>query len=133
MWADEAALDEATRRLDGWEASIATRAARAKELASQVQAMRGTATSPDRTIQVTVDSSGLLVDLRLDDRIRQHSAAHTARQILDTTRAAHADLLSWITEATTGVLGAEDPTAAALVESYRHRLDPDPGTPDARR
>ncbi|MCL7456261.1 YbaB/EbfC family nucleoid-associated protein [Micromonospora echinofusca] len=133
MWADEAALDEATRRLDAWEASIADRAARAKDLASQVQAMRGTATSPDRTIQVTVDSSGLLVDLRLDERTRQHSAAHTARQILETTRAAHADLLSRITEATRGILGAEDPTAAALVESYRRRLGPDRGAPDARR
>lgn len=74
MWADEAALDAATRRLDDWEASIADRAARAKELASRVQAMRGTATSPDRTTEVTVDSSGLLVDLRLDERTRQHSA-----------------------------------------------------------
>jgi hypothetical protein len=63
MWADEPALDEATRRLDDWGVLIASRAARAKELSSQVQAMRGTATSPDRTIQVTVDSSGLLVDL----------------------------------------------------------------------
>ncbi|MEV4665429.1 YbaB/EbfC family DNA-binding protein [Micromonospora echinofusca] len=133
MWADEAALDEATRRLDAWEASIANRAARAKDLASQVQAMRGTATSPDRTVEVAVDSSGLLVDLRLDERTRQHSAAHTARQILETTRAAHADLLGRITEATTGILGAEDPTATALVESYRRRLDPDQGTPDARR
>ncbi|MEV5767041.1 YbaB/EbfC family DNA-binding protein [Micromonospora sp. NPDC052213] len=133
MWADEAALDEATRRLDDWEASIASRAARAKELSSQVQAMRGTATSPDQTIQVTVDSSGLLVGLRLDERTRQLSAAHTARQILETTRAAHADLLSRITEATAGILGPEDPTAAALVESYRRRLDPDRGAPDARR
>ncbi|MEH0972822.1 YbaB/EbfC family nucleoid-associated protein [Micromonospora sp. CPCC 205546] len=133
MWADEAALDEATRRLDGWEASIANRAAQAKELASRVQAMRGTATSADRTIQVTVDASGLLVDLRLDERTRQHSATHTARQILDTTRAAHADLLNRITEATTAILDDEDPTAAALVESYRRRLDPDRDTPDARR
>ncbi|MFG1777734.1 YbaB/EbfC family DNA-binding protein [Micromonospora sp. NPDC049051] len=133
MWTDEAALDEATRRLDDWETSVADRATRAKELASRVQALRGTATSPDRAIEVTVDSSGLLVGLRLDERTRQHSAAHTARQILATTQAAHTDLLSRITEATTGVLGAEDPTAAALVESYRRRLDPDRGTPDARR
>ncbi|WP_233599859.1 YbaB/EbfC family nucleoid-associated protein [Micromonospora sp. M71_S20] len=95
--------------------------------------MRGTATSPDRTIQVTVDASGLLVDLRLDERTRQHSAAHTARHLLATTQAAHADLLSRITKATTSILGTEDPTAAALVESYRRRLDPDRSTPDAPR
>ncbi|MEV4490177.1 YbaB/EbfC family nucleoid-associated protein [Micromonospora coxensis] len=133
MWADEAALDAATRRLDDWESSIADRAARVKALSSQVRALTGTATSPDRTVEATVDSSGLLVDLRLDERTRQHSAAHTARQILETTRAAHADLLRQVTEATTRALGLGDPTAATLVESYRRRLDPGQGTPDARR
>ncbi|SCG55472.1 hypothetical protein [Micromonospora halophytica] len=133
MWADEAALDEATRRLDDWESSIAERAARSKALSAQVQALTGSARSPDRTVEVTVDSAGMLVDLRLDERTRQHSAAHTARQILATTRAAHVDLLRQVTEATTRTLGVGDPTAVALVESYRRRLDPDRGTPDARR
>ncbi|WP_320064386.1 YbaB/EbfC family DNA-binding protein [Micromonospora sp. RTGN7] len=133
MWSDEAALDEATRRLDDWESSLAARAARARTLSAQVQALTGTASSPDRAVEVTVDSSGLLVDLRLDERTRRDAAAHTARQILDTTRAARADLLRRVTEVTTRTLDVDDPTAAALVDSYRRRLDPDQGTPDARR
>ncbi|MGC4806735.1 YbaB/EbfC family nucleoid-associated protein [Micromonospora sp. DT233] len=133
MWSDEAALDEATRRLDDWESSIAARAAQAKALAGQVQALTGTASSLDRTVTVTVDSSGSLLDLRMDERTRQNPAAHTARQILDVTRAARADLLEKVTRTTTQTLGVDDPTAAALVESYRHRLNPDQGTPDARR
>lgn len=133
MWSDEAALDAATRRLDDWEASLAARAARAKALAAQVQALVGTAASPDRMVEVSVDSSGLLVDLRLDERTRQNSAADTARQILQTSRAARADLLRKVADAAAHTLDAGDPTAAALVDSYRRRLDPDYGTPDAGR
>ncbi|MEU1757185.1 YbaB/EbfC family DNA-binding protein [Micromonospora matsumotoense] len=133
MWADEAALDAAARRLDGWESSFTDRAERAKHLAAQVQALTGTARSPDRTIEVTVDPTGLLIDLRLDEQTRQHSAAHTARGILATTRAARADLLRQLTEATTRVLGADDPTAQAIIESHRQRLAPGQGPPDAHR
>ncbi|MFI7072927.1 YbaB/EbfC family nucleoid-associated protein [Micromonospora sediminicola] len=132
MWRDEAALDAATRRLDEWESSLADRAARARDLSARTQALTGTARSTDGLIEVTVDPSGSLADLRLDERIRQHSAAHTARQILATTRAARADLLQRLTEVTTRALG-DDPAAGAIVESHRRRLDPDAGAPDAGR
>ncbi|MEU1966391.1 YbaB/EbfC family nucleoid-associated protein [Micromonospora sediminicola] len=133
MWADEAALDAATRRLDEWESSLADRAARARDLSARTQALTGTARSADGLVEVTVDPSGSLADLRLDERIRQHSAAHTARQIVATARAARTDLLRHLTEATTQALGEDDPAARAIVESHRRRLDPDPGAPDAGR
>lgn len=133
MWSDEAALDAAARRLDDWESSITERAAQAKALSAQVQHLTGTAQSPDRAVEVTVDSAGTLVGLRLDERTRRHPAAHTAQQILETTRAAHADLLRQVTEATTRALGGDDPTAAAVVDSYRRRLHPDRDAPDAHR
>ncbi|MEV4823445.1 YbaB/EbfC family nucleoid-associated protein [Micromonospora sp. NPDC049274] len=132
MWADDAALDAAGRRLDEWEASLAERAAKATALSARLRALTGTATSPDRSVTVTVDSSGLLTGLRLDERVRQHSAAHTAGQILDTTTAAHADLLRQITDATAETLG-DDVSARAVIDSYRSRLRPDPGPSDARR
>ncbi|WP_233513652.1 YbaB/EbfC family nucleoid-associated protein [Micromonospora craterilacus] len=122
MWADEAALDATGRRLDEWESSIADRATRAKALSTRVQALTGTAHSPDRTVEVTVDSAGLLVDLRLDERVRQQSATQTARQVLATTRAAQADLLRRIAAATDETLGNADPAGSAVVDSYRRRL-----------
>lgn len=133
MWADEAALDAAARRLDEWESSLAARAARARDLSARTQALTGTARSADGLVEATVDASGLLTGLRLDERVRQHSAAHTARQILAVTRDARADLLRRLTEATTETLGADHPAARAIVESHQRRLDPDPGTPDAGR
>ncbi|MEU5903296.1 YbaB/EbfC family DNA-binding protein [Micromonospora sp. NPDC047467] len=132
MWADDAALDAAGRRLDEWESSLTERAERAKTLAARVQALTGTARNPDRTIEVTVDSTGLLIDLRLDERLRNQPAASTARQILATTRAAQADLLTQLTAVTTDALG-DDPSAQAVIDSYRSRLVRDPGSNDAGR
>ncbi|MET8234238.1 YbaB/EbfC family nucleoid-associated protein [Micromonospora sp. NPDC005298] len=133
MWADDVALDAADRRLADWETSLSERAARARALSTRLRAITGTATSPDGTVDVTVDSNGLLSDLRLDERIRQQSAARTARQITDTTRAAHADLLRRVDDATVETLGAGDPTGQAVVDSYRRRMDPTEGEPNARR
>ncbi|MDG4818926.1 YbaB/EbfC family nucleoid-associated protein [Micromonospora sp. WMMD956] len=133
MWADEAALDAATRRLDEWESSLADRAARAQALSARTRALTGSARSPDRAVEVTVDATGLLVDLRLDEQTRQHPAAHTARQIVATTRAAHADLLRQLTEATTQTLGDDDPAGRAIIDGYRRRLAPGQGPPDGRR
>lgn len=133
MWADESALDAAGRRLDEWESSFTDQATRARALSARVQTLTGTARSADRTVEVTVDSSGLLIDLRLDERVRQHSAAHTARQIMVIARAAHADLLRQLTEATRETLGDGDPAGQAIVDSYQRRLGPDQGAPDVRR
>ncbi|WP_030490688.1 hypothetical protein [Micromonospora chokoriensis] len=130
MWTDDAALDAAERRLDEWESSLAERAARAKTLSATMPALIGTARNADRTIEVTVDLAGLLIDLQLDERIRQQPAAHTARQILETTTAARADLLRQVSDAVTQSLG-DDPIAQAIIDSYRTRLIRDQD--DARR
>ncbi|WP_410817186.1 YbaB/EbfC family DNA-binding protein [Micromonospora sp. 050-3] len=132
MWADDAALDAAGRRLDEWESSLAERAARARTLSATMRHLTGTARSADRTVDVTVDSTGLLIDLRLDERIRQQPAAHTARQILETTAAARADLLRQVSDAVAGSFG-DDASAQAIIDSYRSRLLPDQGSNDARR
>ncbi|MER7418321.1 YbaB/EbfC family nucleoid-associated protein [Micromonospora peucetia] len=132
MWADEAALDAAARRVDSWEASFADRARRTRSLTSRIQSLTGTARSPDRMVEATVDSSGQLVALRLDERTRQHSATHIAEQIVATARAACAALLRQVTEATRETLG-DDPAGAAIVESYQRRVHPEPGGDGAAR
>ncbi|WP_410813752.1 YbaB/EbfC family DNA-binding protein [Micromonospora sp. 067-2] len=132
MWADDAALDAAGRRLDAWESSLTERAERAKTLSARMRDLTGTARNADRTVGVTVDSAGLLIDLRLDERIRQQSAAHTAQQILETTGAARTDLLRQVASATAESLG-DDASARAIVDSYRNRLIHDQGASDARR
>ncbi|MFC4149625.1 YbaB/EbfC family nucleoid-associated protein [Micromonospora mangrovi] len=125
MWTDDAGLAAARRRVDDWESSLAERAARSALLAERLTGLTGTATSPDRTVEATVDAAGKLVGLRLDERIRAASAARTAEQVLATTRAAYADLLRQVTAATRETLGPDDPAATAVVESYARRLGGD--------
>ncbi|GGO31790.1 hypothetical protein GCM10011576_61160 [Micromonospora parathelypteridis] len=132
MWADDAALDAAQRRLDDWESSLAERAERAKTLSARMQNLTGTAHNADRTVDVTVDAAGLLIDLRLDERIRQQSGTRTAQQILETTRAARADLLRQVSDVTAESLG-DDASARAIIDSYRSRLIRDEGSSDAGR
>ncbi|MEO3768986.1 YbaB/EbfC family DNA-binding protein [Micromonospora sp. B9E7] len=132
MWADDAALDAAGRRLDEWESSLADRAKRAKTLSARIQDLTGTARNTDRTVDVTVDSAGLLVDLRLDERVRHQSAAHTAQQILETTRSARTDLFGQLRAATLESLGG-GASAQAIIDSYRSRLTGNQGPSDAGR
>ncbi|MEU7590478.1 YbaB/EbfC family DNA-binding protein [Micromonospora sp. NPDC049230] len=132
MWADDAALDAAEGRLDEWESSLAARAARARTLSATMRDLTGTARNATRTVHVTVDSTGLLIDLRLDELIRQQPAAHTARQIVETTTAARADLLRQVSDAATESFG-DNASAQAIIDSYRGRLLPDQRSDDARR
>ncbi|MET7747868.1 YbaB/EbfC family nucleoid-associated protein [Micromonospora sp. NPDC005367] len=132
MWADEAALDAVAQRLDRWETSFADRAQRARSLTSQIKALTGTARSPDRTVETTLDSTGKLVELRLDERIRQRPAAHIAELIVTAARSAYADLLRQVTEVTRETLG-DDPAGAAIVESYQRRVRPEAGGAGAAR
>ncbi|SCL30906.1 YbaB/EbfC DNA-binding family protein [Micromonospora rhizosphaerae] len=122
MWADEAGLDAAQRRIDEWESSIQARAERSRALSERLSGLTASAVSPDRTVEATVDSAGTLIDLRLDERIRTQSAARTAEQVLATTRAAYAELLRQVTEATRETLGPDDPAVSAVIDSYGRRL-----------
>ncbi|GIG88476.1 YbaB/EbfC family DNA-binding protein [Plantactinospora endophytica] len=129
MWENKAELDAAQRRVGAWQASFADRADRTAELSRQLTGLRVTTCNPDGLVEVTLDPSGILVDLRLDERTRQWPAARVAAEILATVRAAGTELLREVTEATVRSLGAEDPAGQALIDSYRSRLAP----PDAGR
>jgi DNA-binding protein YbaB len=111
--------------VDDWESKLAERAAKARELSLRLAALTATARDRAGLIRVTVGSSGSVVDLTLDERCRQQSAAETARQILATVRAAQAQLLDQIGVASREAYGDSIATAESIIESYRQRLHPD--------
>ncbi|MDO3705003.1 YbaB/EbfC family nucleoid-associated protein [Micromonospora sp. C28SCA-DRY-2] len=134
MWTDEAALDAVRRRVDDWESTVAERATRTTALTRELAALTATARSPDGAVEATVDAAGALVDLRLGERVRGQPAARTADQVLATARAAQAELARRAVAMTEAALGADDPAARALVESYARRLRrPDGGVAGAAR
>jgi hypothetical protein len=125
MWTDEAELAAARERVDGWESALTERAARSRDLSTRLARLTATATSADRTVEVTVDAAGRLVALRLDERVRAASAARTAERVLATTREAYAELLRQVTAATRAALGPDDPAATAIIGSYDRRFGAD--------
>jgi DNA-binding protein YbaB len=110
-------LDEAERLVDDWQAGIEERAAQARELAARLGSLTGTARSDDGLVSVTVGSSGALVDLELDEEIRQQPAATTAREILSALRAAQRALTSAATAVTAETVGADSETGKAVIAS----------------
>ncbi|MGX7672142.1 YbaB/EbfC family nucleoid-associated protein [Plantactinospora sp. DSM 117369] len=122
MWNNEAELDAAQRRVDAWQAAFADRAERVAALSRRLAGMRVTTRAADGLVEVTLDTSGMLIDLWLDERTRQQPAAQVAVEILATVRTARTELLHRMTEAAVESLGADDPAGQALVDSYASRL-----------
>ncbi|MBF6174735.1 YbaB/EbfC family nucleoid-associated protein [Nocardia blacklockiae] len=62
--------------------------ARLSEVYQQLESARTQASSPDQSVQVTVDASGVLTDLRLDPVAMRRSAEQLSRSIVDAVQAA---------------------------------------------
>jgi len=124
---------EAIRRIDDWERTLEERAAQAKALARRAAELSATVRSDDGLIEVTVGRDGQLDDLRLDERIRNQPAATTARRILETQRAAKADLIRQFEEVAAETVGTAGETGRALMASMRARLGRPDGPVDERR
>lgn len=121
MFDDELAT-EALGRIDDWQRDIERRAEQARALARRTAELSATARSDDGLVEVTVGHDGQLAGLRLGEGIRQRPAAATARQIVETLRAAKADLLRQFGEATADTVGEQSETGRALLAALRKSL-----------
>ncbi|GGK86940.1 YbaB/EbfC family nucleoid-associated protein [Mangrovihabitans endophyticus] len=119
-------LDDAERLVDEWQAGIDERAARTRELSAQLGGLTAEARSDDGLVTVAVNASGTITRLELAEEIRQRPADETARKILGTLHAAQSALLAQATTATEEALGADSPTAQAIIASYAARQTPVP-------
>jgi hypothetical protein len=117
-------LDAAERRIDDWQAGIEARAAQTRDLAARLGALKATANSEDGLVSVTVGASGAITDLVLKEGIRERPAAETAREILQTLRAAQASLTHAATAVTAVTVGADSATGKAIIASYVARQAP---------
>jgi DNA-binding protein YbaB len=109
-----------------WSATIAERAVQAQTLAERVAAMTISASNSDESVCVTVDGSGVITDLRLDDRILRRPGAEVASAILTVMRAAQGGLTERVIEAAESTVGTATETGRAVIESFERRF-PRPG------
>jgi DNA-binding protein YbaB len=118
-------LDAAERLVDDWQAGIEARAAQTRDLAARLGALTATALSEDGLVSVTVGASGAITDLSLKEGIRERPATDTAREILETLRAAQASLTEAATAVTAETVGADSETGKAIIASYAARRAPE--------
>src|SRR5215207_8023325 len=83
-----ASPEETERRVEQWAAEFAAKADRYQQMQQQISRVSATEASADGTVQVTVDSAGIVTDLVLSDRASQLRPAQLAAQVLDVMRRA---------------------------------------------
>ncbi|MGW5052729.1 YbaB/EbfC family nucleoid-associated protein [Actinokineospora sp. NPDC004072] len=137
---DGAILDPggAREHLAAWKGRIDKMAQDTEAMRQRLQELRVTARDPNGLAEVSVDSTGALVDLRLTDRIGRVAPEVVAQAIMSTLGAARGTLADRSREVIAETVGTESPAAKAIAESVdRHlRRDfsaPNPPSPQKRR
>lgn len=115
------------RDLDDAGEKVRTRSEAAAALADRVAALAASAAGRDGAIRVTVNSSGAVTALELEDRARERPAADLATDILGTIRRAQAGLVEQAREAVEETVGADSDTGQAVLDGFVQRF---PAPPD---
>ncbi|WBB65959.1 YbaB/EbfC family nucleoid-associated protein [Micromonospora sp. WMMD812] len=122
--------DGAMERLAEWKGRIDRLAADTRAMNDRLQDLRVTTADGNGLAEVTVDSAGALVDLRLGQRIHRVAPDVVARTIMDTIRVARQQLADRAQEIIADTVGTESAAARAIAERVGQQLrDADP-TPD---
>ena len=123
---------EAMDRLAAWRGKIDQLATDTKAMSERLQQLRVSATDPNGLAEVTVDSTGALVDLRLGQRIQRVDPDVVARTIMATIQEAKQVLAARAQEILADTIGTESPAARAIADRVGQQLrGPDP-EPDGR-
>lgn len=102
--------DGAHARLAAWKGRIDKLATDTQAMNERLSGARVSAVDPGGLTEVTVDSTGALVDLRLTDRIQRTAPDVVAQAILTTSAEARRQLADRSQEIIVDTLGADSPT-----------------------
>ncbi|MFR9779616.1 YbaB/EbfC family nucleoid-associated protein [Micromonospora sp. MS34] len=121
--------DGAMDRLAAWKGRIDRLAADTRAMSDRLQELRVTVADGNGLCEVTVDSAGGLVDLRLGPRIQRVAPDVVARTVMDTIREARRQLADRSQEIIADTVGTESAAARAIAERVGQQLrDADPAS-----
>jgi DNA-binding protein YbaB len=100
--------DGARERMAAWKGRIDKLAADTQAMSDRLQQVRVTTRDPQGMAELTVDSTGALVDLRLTDKIHGEDPATVARTIMATLRAAKSEIADRSQEIIAETVGSVD-------------------------
>jgi DNA-binding protein YbaB len=116
--------DGAREQLEAWRGRIDRLATDTKAMSDQLQQLRVTAADRDRIVEVTVDSSGSLIDLTLNPRMARVPSEALARTIMETVREAKRQVAARSQEVIESTLGTDSPAARGIAARVREQLTP---------
>lgn len=118
--------DAARDRLAAWKGRVDKLAADTKSMGEQMRQLRIVASDPERMTEVTIDSTGSLVALRLTDRIDRVTPDVVASTIMATIRAARNQLADKSQQIIAETMGTESAAARAISDSVGQHLRAEP-------
>jgi DNA-binding protein YbaB len=125
--------DDARQRLEAWKGRIDKLAADTQAMSDRFQQLQVTKMDPNGMAEVTVDSSGSLVNLRLTREIERSSPDVVAATIMSTIRSAKTELADRTQEIISETVGTESPAARAIAERVGEHLRGEPAPPTTDR
>jgi DNA-binding protein YbaB len=114
--------DDARQRLEAWKGRIDKLAADTQAMSDRFQQLQVTTKDQNGMTEVTVDSSGALVGLKLTKEIERASPDVVAATIMSTIREAKAEVAHRSQEIIAETVGTESPAARAIAERVGQHL-----------
>jgi DNA-binding protein YbaB len=115
--------DASRAYLRSWKEDVEATAARAQAMAEQLQRLRATATDDNGLAEVTIDSSGALLNLKLTDRIHRYAPDAVARAVMSALREARLAAARRAHDIAVETMGADSLSARTTAERMRQQLE----------
>jgi DNA-binding protein YbaB len=115
--------DASRAYLRSWKANVDAAAERAQAMAERLQRLRTTATDDNGLAEVTVDSSGVLLDLELTDRIHRFAPDAVARAVMSALRTARQKTARQAHDIAVETMGPDSLSARTIAERMRQQLE----------
>jgi DNA-binding protein YbaB len=111
-------VEGAREQLEAWKARAEKRAAETQAASEGLQRLRITAPDDNGIVDVTIDSRGSLLDIRLSTRIQRQAPEHSQKAILGAYRNAKKKLAEAAAEIVRETVGSESATGRALMAGF---------------
>ncbi|MER7012833.1 YbaB/EbfC family nucleoid-associated protein [Saccharopolyspora sp. NPDC000359] len=118
--------DGARERLAAWKDRIEKLAADTRTMSDRLQEVRVTATDPKGLVELTIDSTGALVDIKLTSKMERTAPDVVSRTIMETLAQAKNQLADRSQEIIADTVGTESAAARAISESVGNHLRTSP-------
>ena len=115
--------DASREYLRSWKENVDRTAARAAAMSEQMERLRVTARDGNGLAEVTIDSSGVLLDLQLTDRIQRYSPDAVARAVMSALREARQTAARRAHDIAVETMGPDSLSARTIADRMRQQLE----------